>query len=159
VNYSVGFYTRGCIKKCSFCIVHNKEGIIHRHAELAEFVEPKFHNIICLDNNIMAKREFFEELYKEKMKKFPKHSIIFKQGMDKYYIDKDVSEMIGKMNARELTIACDHHSEDAAAKRCIDFLKPLMQRIYIYVLVKERSDVHTIVELANYEKRVFPYFM
>jgi hypothetical protein len=79
--------------------------------------------------------------------------------MDKYYIDKDVSEMLGKMNVQELTIACDHHSEVAAAKRCIDFLKPLMQRIYIYVLVKKREDLHTIVELANYDRRVFPYCM
>jgi len=159
VNYSVGFYTRGCIKKCSFCIVNKKEGMIHRHADLAEFVEPKFHKIICLDNNVLAKHEFFEELYKEKMKKFAKYSIVFKQGMDKYYIDKDIAKMLDEMNAQELTIACDHHSEIAAAKRCIDFLKPLNQRIYVYVLIKEMSDLHTIVELANYDRRIFPYCM
>jgi len=159
VNYSVGFYTRGCIKKCDFCIVNAKEGMISRHAELAEFVEPKFHKIICLDNNILAKREFFEECYNEKIKKFPKHSIIFKQGLDKYYIDKDISEMLGKMNAQEIAIACDHYSELGVAKRCIDFLKPLMQRILVYVLVKQESDLNTIVELANYDRIVFPYCM
>lgn len=159
VNYSVGFYTRGCIKKCDFCIVSKKEGKLRRHAELAEFVEPKFHKIICLDNNVLAKREFFEELYKEKIKKFAKQAIVFKQGMDKYYIDKDVVKMLEQMNAQELTIACDHASEVGAAKRCIDFLKPLNQRIYIYCLIKEMSDLHTVVELANYDRRVFPYVM
>jgi len=159
VNYSVGFYTRGCVKKCDFCIVHEKEGMLHRHSDLEEWVEPKFHKIICLDNNILANREFFEELYKEKIKKYPKKSIVFKQGMDKYYIDKDVVKMLEQINLDEPTIACDRANEIGVAKRCIDFLKPLNTRIFVYCLARIVDDLHTVVELANYDKRVFPYIM
>jgi hypothetical protein len=139
--------------------VHQKEGNIRRHSELAEWVEPKFFTIMCLDNNITCKREFFEELYKEKMKKFPRHAIIFRQGVDKFHVDRDIVSMFIKMNAQHLTIACDRASEIEAAKKCIELLKPMNKRIYVYCLVKELSDLHTVVELANYDSRVFPYVM
>ena len=40
VDYSMGFTTRGCIRKCDFCIVPDKEGAIRPHSPFDEFVHP-----------------------------------------------------------------------------------------------------------------------
>jgi hypothetical protein len=159
VRYSVGFYTRGCIKKCSFCIVNEKEGMLRRHSDLAEWVEPKYRDILCLDNNILAEKAFFDEIFEEKTNKFPKHNIIFRQGLDKFYINRESVEMLRKMNARKITIACDHQSELTATKKTIDLLRVLGQRITVYVLIKDITQVHTIVELGNYGMDVYPFAM
>jgi hypothetical protein len=38
IDYSMGFTSRGCIRKCGFCIVPQKEGYIREHSPLSEFV-------------------------------------------------------------------------------------------------------------------------
>lgn len=40
LDYSMGFTTRGCIRKCRFCIVPIKEGSFREHAQLGEFLHP-----------------------------------------------------------------------------------------------------------------------
>ncbi len=37
LKHSMGFATRGCIRACPWCIVPNKEGLIHAHADVEEF--------------------------------------------------------------------------------------------------------------------------
>ena len=34
-----GFLTRGCVNKCSFCIVPRKEGGIRKHSDITEFLD------------------------------------------------------------------------------------------------------------------------
>ena len=54
VDYSVGFLTRGCFRKCPWCVVPKKEGYIRKHSPLAEFDNPDFKKIMLLDNNLLA---------------------------------------------------------------------------------------------------------
>jgi hypothetical protein len=48
-----GFLTRGCVRKCGFCIVRSKEGYIRKVADLAEFWRGQ-RNIKLLDPNLLA---------------------------------------------------------------------------------------------------------
>ena len=50
----MGFVTRGCIRSCSWCVVPGKEGKIHAHAELEEFLRPGCRDVVLMDNNILA---------------------------------------------------------------------------------------------------------
>jgi len=57
--YSIGFSTRGCIRHCSFCIVHDKEGAFRKWHDI-EFIHDPRHKVIkLLDNNILADEEHF----------------------------------------------------------------------------------------------------
>lgn len=80
VDYSLGFTTRGCFRKCPFCIVPEKEGNIHFNADIYEFWNRKHKKIVLLDNNIFACEGTFErisgQIIKEKLK------VDFNQGLD-----------------------------------------------------------------------------
>lgn len=55
-----GFTSRGCIRKCDFCIVWKKEGSIKSHAHPSEFIKPHHKKFVMLDNNWLASATFDE---------------------------------------------------------------------------------------------------
>ena len=66
--FSVQFYSRGCIRHCPFCLVHDKEGGIHSVEPMAW--NPKAEWIEVLDNNFFAApnwREAIADLRKQKL--------------------------------------------------------------------------------------------
>ena len=66
--FSVQFYSRGCIRHCPFCLVHDKEGGIHSVEPMAW--NPNAQWIEVLDNNFFAApnwREAIADLRKQKL--------------------------------------------------------------------------------------------
>lgn len=62
INYSLGFTTRGCTRKCGFCVVPEKEGVIHKWQNIEDFYNPQFKYVKILDNNFTAlKDNFFKQ--------------------------------------------------------------------------------------------------
>lgn len=64
LDYSIGFMTRGCFRKCSFC-VNKKYDRVFFHSHVDEWLDPKRKRIYLWDDNIMAYsgwRDVFEEL-------------------------------------------------------------------------------------------------
>ena len=57
-KHAMGFITRGCIRKCGFCIVPRKEGYIRKNADLSEFCKEQ-EKVMLLDNNILAYENHF----------------------------------------------------------------------------------------------------
>lgn len=53
LDYSVGFTTRGCFRKCSFC-VNKKYDHVFRHAPVSEFMDEDRPYIYLWDDNILA---------------------------------------------------------------------------------------------------------
>lgn len=50
-----GFITRGCVRKCSFCFVPEKEGHIHKVADISDVFDPEQHKkLVLMDNNILG---------------------------------------------------------------------------------------------------------
>ena len=67
-RFSVQFYSRGCIRHCPFCLVHDKEGKIHSVQPMAW--NPKAEWIEVLDNNFFANpnwREAIEDLRRQQL--------------------------------------------------------------------------------------------
>ena len=56
VDYSIQFYSRGCIRACGFCLVNAKEGHIHPVEPMD--LNPKGKWIEVLDNNFFANPEW-----------------------------------------------------------------------------------------------------
>jgi hypothetical protein len=64
-DYSIGFSTRGCIRNtitCPFCVVPIKEGKFKRVAHPETWYNPVFSNMVFLDNNILADKDWFMEI-------------------------------------------------------------------------------------------------
>jgi hypothetical protein len=62
LNYSMGFTSRGCIRKCPWCVVPKKEGTIKDHAPVSEFLDSRHDKLILLDNNFQASPKWKENL-------------------------------------------------------------------------------------------------
>jgi hypothetical protein len=70
-DYALGFTTRGCIRKCPFCIVPKKEGSIRVVADIYQFWRGQ-DKLMLLDNNLTALPDHFvsvlQSLIKEKIR-------------------------------------------------------------------------------------------
>jgi len=91
IYYSIGFTTRGCIRRCPWCIVWRKEGNIRGWADLEEFLDRRFDKVMLLDNNILAFHtweETFFKLIRYRLK------VCFNQGLDIRLIDDDVARLL-----------------------------------------------------------------
>lgn len=90
---SYGFITRGCIRRCSFCKVYEKEGLIHKVNNIDNIV---FHKKVkFLDNNILSYYnhiKILNELIKKNIK------CQFNQGLDIRLLTKENSILLSKLN-------------------------------------------------------------
>jgi len=54
IRHGLGFISRGCIRRCPFCIVPKKEGRLRQVAEVDDLINPLSNRVIFYDNNFMA---------------------------------------------------------------------------------------------------------
>ena len=77
-DYSIGFMTRGCFRKCEFCVNKNYNQVL-LHSPIEEFLDEQRKYICLLDDNVLGYRKW-ENIFKSVQatnKRFE-----FKQGMD-----------------------------------------------------------------------------
>ena len=89
-DYSIGFLTRGCFRKCGFC-VNQKYSYVFKHSYLNEFYDPTRKKICLLDDNFFGCpkwKELLQELI-DTGKKFK-----FKQGLDERLLTEEKCEML-----------------------------------------------------------------
>jgi len=60
-TYSQGFTTRGCICKCKFCIVPEKEGNIQTWQHPSAFHDDRFDTSMIMDNNLFAAPDYWQD--------------------------------------------------------------------------------------------------
>lgn len=77
-DYSIGYLTRGCFRKCEFC-VNKKYDRVHVHSPLEEFYDPKRKKICLLDDNFFGSTKWKELLLGLQNTEKP---FKFKQGLD-----------------------------------------------------------------------------
>jgi len=94
VDFSMGFTSRGCIRRCPFCSVWQKEGRIKQHADLEEFLHPKHKKVIIMDNNLLASPKVEETLRKIINLKL---KVCFTQGLDLRLMTKEYARMLKRI--------------------------------------------------------------
>lgn len=150
--HAYGFITRGCIRKCDFCVVPKKEGYIKANADIEEFIGDK-KSVIIMDNNILAIE--YGLLQIEKMIKM-KLKIDFNQGVDARIIlkNKEIIRLLSKVKfLRPLRMSCDSIESLEVLKELIPLLRKedvTPKQYFIYVLVKEIDEsLKVITELKR----------
>lgn len=134
VDEAHGFLTRGCPRKCEFCIVAEKEGDRSvKVANLDEFWKGQ-KKIMLFDPNILActdKFDLLDQLAQSKAK------VEFTQGLDIRLITDKVIEAIKKINIGTFYFAWDNPKDNLKEKfqNFIDvYGKIPHQRLCVYVL-------------------------
>lgn len=121
-TYSLGFTTRGCIRKCQFCIVPEKEGRLCRWQHISEWHDSRFDTVICLDNNITADREWFFENTDYILENRLKFNAI--QGMDIRLMTDEIAERLKAIRwSGQYHFAFDRIADEEAVRSGITVLK------------------------------------
>jgi len=135
-DYAIGFTTRGCIRKCPFCIVPKKEGYIKVVGDIYDFWNGHKH-LMLLDNNLTALPEHFELICKQLIKE--KIKVDFSQGLDIRLITPEMAQLLAKVKLwKQIHFAWDDIRIEKAVRRGIEILtsngvKPY--KLMFYVLI------------------------
>lgn len=156
-DYSIIWFSRGCIRNCPFCVVRQKEGYIH-------WVEPKNLNpngkyIKVMDNNFFANPDW-------------KHSMIFlhewdqrvdMQGFDIRIFTREQGEALSTLKmAKSFKFAWDNPRDnlDDKIRLLLEYMKP--SKLLCYTLVgywsTPEEDMMRINHLMD-EFKIQPYVM
>ena len=146
---NIGFTTRGCIRKCQFCIVPIKEGSIRVEGDIYDIWDGKSKNIVLLDNNILALFEHFklicEQIKKEKLK------VDFNQGLDCRLLNEENVVLLKSISHIEYRFAFDDIKLKPQVENTIKLLKKYgINRCNWYVLVGFNSTLKEDLERLNF---------
>ncbi len=142
---NLGFTTRGCVRKCSFCIVPKKEGAIHIVGNVYDLWDGESKSVKILDNNILGVPEHFFEICDQLKKEGLK--VDFNGGFDHRLLSDAICRemltlrLINKPTSR-LRLAFDHISYMKSVKKALKMLqkcglKEWQTRWYIYIGVND----------------------
>jgi len=130
INYSVQFFSRGCIRNCPFCVVRKKEGYINPVEPMD--LNPKGGRIEVLDNNFFANPEwkFAVDTLLKWNKKINLH------GVDVRIMNEEQAYWLNKLKIDgSIHIAWDFATDNILQniKEMLKYVKPY--KIICYVLI------------------------
>ena len=148
IDYSMGFVTRGCPRKCSYCFVPDKEGDIRANADVFEFLAHK--KLVLMDNNILAHQHGIEQI--EKIAKMGV-AVDFNQGLDARLIDDQMARILSHLKwLAPLRLACDSPAMIEPVRKAVECLRwhnVTPSRYFCYVLVKSVDEAVEVVRFLK----------
>lgn len=138
VDYAIGFLTRGCIRKCPWCVVPKKEGMIHPYRTWQEIKRPDSRKIVFMDNNVLACPHGIEQM-KDMVGK--KVWVDFNQGLDARLVTDEIAGILAGLRwIRQIRTACDTDANMEAVGTMVERLKAhgvTPRKVFVYVLVQD----------------------
>ena len=148
-DYSLQYFSRGCIRKCEFCVVPEKEGKIHPVEAMD--LNPKGKYIRILDNNFFA-----NPIWKESIKclKEINQPVLFDSGLDIRIFNDEQGKALQEIKIHKmLHIAWDNPKQDLTKKikLMIKYIKAY--KIMAYVLIgfdsSPEQDMYRVMKLKE----------
>jgi hypothetical protein len=154
-----GFTTRGCIRKCDFCVVPQKEGKIKVVGDLLDLWDGKSKEITLLDNNILALPDQFYLVCEQAKNKDIR--LDFNQGLDiRLLTDKMAQALNAIKHTSDLRFAWDNIVDENKIMNGIEILKRnKCKRAMFYVLVgfdsTIKDDLYRLRALKKLKQRAY----
>lgn len=132
LDYSIGFTTRGCFRKCEFC-VNQKYDRVFKHSPLEEFYDPSRPKICLLDDNFFGCpnwKEILQEL-QATGKRFK-----FKQGLDERLLTDEKCEMLcsAKYDGM-ITFAFDNIADYDLIEKKLKMIREHTDQIFVFYVL------------------------
>lgn len=160
VNFSLGFTSRGCIRKCPWCVVPEKEGQSEPWCRIYEFWDRRHSKIVLLDNNILGAsnwRMTMDDLIAEELE------VDFNQGLDIRLVNEENVGYLKRLKTKQLRFAFDNIAYENATRKGIEILLTngfSSRKISFYLLygfpVTNQECVERVNILASYNVEVYP---
>lgn len=156
-DYAIGFITRGCPNKCSWCYVPKKEGNIKPYRKWQELVRADSDKLVLMDNNILACDYGIEQL-RELSK--TDYKIDLNQGMDIRLVDDEICAILKDIKwLKYIRFSCDSKVQlpyFEKAVKLFDNHKIPKSKIFIYLLV--RKDISEAEERLRALCNIYKHF-
>ena len=140
---ALGFMTRGCCRRCAWCIVPRKEGTVRPAAAWDEIRRPDSREIIFLDNNVLASEFGVEQI--RRMGGRPLW-VDFNQGLDARLITPEIAGLLARLRwIRFVRLSCDTSELLPTVKQAAAYLKEAgiaPSRLWPYTLVRDVDEAH-----------------
>lgn len=163
LDYSIGFTTRGCFRKCSFC-VNKKYDHVFRHSPVKEFLDEDRPFIYLWDDNILAYPHWEEVLDDIESTGKP---FQFRQGIDiRLMTDQKAKRFVNARYQGDFIFAFDHLEDKPLIVDKLQLWKRYSSKICkLYVIVAYKAQditdiddvferIHTLMKLGS-----IPYIM
>lgn len=157
-NTSFGFITRGCDRKCYFCVVPEKEGRIRFESDWRSIV--KHRKVKFLDNNILQHsdhKRILAELGEAKI------HCQFIQGLDIRLVDEENSMLLSKLRyIGDFIFAFDDYKYRRHIERKLQLLAWRRDwQVKFYVYVHPEMELFETVKRVEWlkAKKCLPYIM
>lgn len=141
VNYAVGFLTRGCCRRCPWCIVPVKEGQIRPAAVWEEVKRPDSNRIIFMDNNVLASPHGLQQI---KAMEGQKVWVDFNQGLDARLVTLETAALLARLRwIRFVRLSCDTTEMLPVIEQAVAYMKEAgiaKSRFWAYLLVQDVED-------------------
>lgn len=130
--YSITFTSKGCIRKCKFCVVRFLEPKFFVR-DWEKDINPKSKKIIFWDNNWLASPNFYKDI--EKIKKIGK-LVDFNQGIDCRLFDEEKAKLISEIKLDPLRFAFDSPAQEGYIQNAINLARKygFKSNIMIYLI-------------------------
>lgn len=136
-DFAIGFLTRGCIRKCPWCVVPKKEGALKPYCDWRSIKRADSDKIVFMDNNVLASEYGIEQM---KLMVGQDVKIDFNQGLDARLITDEIAELLSQLKwIRFIRLACD-------TSQMIPILEQAVQRLGKYGVKPYRVFVYTLIQ-------------
>lgn len=162
-NYAIGFTTRGCNRKCPFCIVPKKEGKFYITGDIYDFWQGQ-KRLMLLDNSLNTDEDHFlmicDQIEKEKI------YVDFSQGLDIRYLTDIQADVLSKLRLwKQIHFAWDLMESEPLVRHGISILNnhKLISKSMFYVLIgfntTKEEDLYRVELLRDFgiDPFVMPY--
>ena len=144
-----GFLTRGCIRKCPWCIVPKKEGTIHPYQDVDELAVNGRTNLVLMDNNILAAGDYgLQQLRKIAERGY---RIDFNQAMDARLVTDEVAEVLARIKwLGYIRFGCDTPGQVKDCDKAIDLIRSHGYEGAFFLYTILRGDINECFERVNH---------
>ena len=143
VDCAIGFLTRGCIRRCPWCIVPQKEGQIRPAATWEEIKRPDSDRIIFMDNNVLACEHGFQQIEAMGGQRI---WVDFNQGLDARLITPETAALLARLKwIKFVRLSCDTSEMLPVIERAAAYMKEAgiaKSRFWAYMLVQDVEEAN-----------------
>lgn len=162
-DYSIGFSTRGCFRKCEFC-VNKKYDRVLRHSSIDEFFDKSRRHIYLWDDNFLAFKDW--RLVLDELEQTNRY-FQFRQGLDIRCMTEEQAKRLTSMKYKgDFIFAFDHIKDrELIEKKLIMWRKITSKTTKMYVLSafdsQDEKDIESVFEriLILMKYKCLPYIM
>lgn len=146
-----GFLTRGCIRKCKWCVVPLKEGSIRPYLDVDRVANGR-KRIVLMDNNILAAGDYAKEQFEKIIERG--YRVDFNQAMDARLVTPEFAKLLAKMKwiDNRIRFGCDTTAQIEECDKAMELINSegFRGEYFLYTMIGGPNDIHECYKRIHY---------